>query len=269
MASATKALELLQLFSVAHPEIRLSQMCRMAGRDKATTYRHLQSLEAAGLVEQNPATRHYRLGPLVMHLAQVREATVPRKDAARAALEALADATGETAHVTVVSGKTVYALSDCESPHHAARAVVDITTFPLNATASGLCAVAFGDPALMEAAEADLQAFTARTPRTQDAFRALIDSIRATGFGRAEQIFEDEIQGISAPVYDHSGHFAGAVAVACVAARFTPALETIIKTELIIAAREITRNWGGIVPAQIETAWARSVPQRRDKESAS
>ena len=81
MSSATKALKLLSYFSTARPEIGLSQLCRLAQRDKATTYRHLQSLEAVGFVEQNPMTRQYRLGPALMHLSQVREITVPRKDA--------------------------------------------------------------------------------------------------------------------------------------------------------------------------------------------
>lgn len=267
MSSVTKALKLLSCFSTTRPEIGLSQMCRIAGRDKATTYRHLQALEAAGFVEQNPQTKHYRLGPAFMHLAQMREATVPRKEAARSALAALADATGETAHVTVLSGTTVYGLSDCESLHHATRAVIDITTYPLHATASGLCALAFGPPELMDAAVADLQAFTAKTPRTEADLAALTTRIRETGFARADQSFEEEIQGLAAPIFDHTGHFAGAVAVACVASRFTAELEHTIKTELIVAAREITRNWGGTIPAPIEAVWATSVPHPQALES--
>ncbi|WP_405108304.1 helix-turn-helix domain-containing protein [Phaeobacter sp. BS52] len=113
MSSATKTLALLSHFSADRPEIGLSQLCRIAGRDKATTYRHLQALETAGFVEQNPTTKHYRLGPAVLQLAQVREATVPRKLGAQLPLSQLADVTGETAHVSVVSGSTLYALASC------------------------------------------------------------------------------------------------------------------------------------------------------------
>ncbi len=256
MSSTAKALTLLSHFSATQPEIGLSQLCRIAGRDKATTYRHLQALESAGFVEQNPATKHYRLGPAMMQLAQVREATVPRKDGAKPALTALADATGETAHVTVLSGQTLYALCECEAPHHGIRAVVDLNTFPLHATASGLCVLAFGPATLFDVAIASLEEFTENTPTTEADLTALVDTVRSTGFGRANQSYEAEIQGLSAPVYDHSSQLAGAVAVACVAARFTPDLEQAIKSELVIAARDITRNWGGVIPAQIEAAWA-------------
>lgn len=259
MSSAAKALTLLSHFSVARPEIGLSQMCRIAGRDKATTYRHLQALETAGFVEQNPATKHYRLGPAVMQLAQVREATVPRKEGAKSALTALADATGETAHVTVLSGETLYGLCDCESPHHGIRAVIDLNTFPLHATASGLCALAFGPAELFDVAAAHMEEFTDYTPTNAVELMALVNAIRTTGFGRGNRSYEAEIQGLSAPLFDHSGQLAGAVAVACVASRFTPELERKIKSELMIAAREVTRNWGGTLPAHIEAAWARSL----------
>lgn len=259
MSSAAKALTLLSHFSTERPEIGLSQLCRIAGRDKATTYRHLQALETARFVEQNPATKHYRLGPAVIQLAQIREATVPRKDGAMPALRALADATGETAHVTILSGRTLYRLCECESPHHATRAVIDLNEFPLHATASGLCALAFGPEDLFASATQSLRGFTATTPTNEQDLARLVDSVRSTGFGRGAQSYEDDIQGMSAPVFDQTGHLAGAVAVACVASRFTPDLEHAIRSELIVAAREITRNWGGTIPPRIEEAWARTV----------
>lgn len=256
MSSAAKALTLLSNFSTSRPEIGLSQLCRLAGRDKATTYRYLQALEASGFVEQNPASKQYRLGPAILQLAQTREATVPRKDGARPALATLADATGETAHVTVLSGTTLYGLCECESPRHGTRAVIDLTVFPLHATASGLCAIAFGPAEVLRAAQANLHAYTAKTPVIKAALLDLASTIRRTGFAHGDQSYETEIQGLAAPVFDQTGHLAGAVAVASVAARFTPDLEQTIKSELIVAARSITRNWGGVIPAAIETAWA-------------
>ena len=269
MSSATKALTLLSYFSTARPEIGLSQLCRIAGRDKATTYRHLQALELTGFIEQNPATKQYRLGPALMQLAQVREATVPRKDGAKTALRTLADRTGETAHVTVLSGTTLYGLCDCESPHHGTRAVIDINTFPLHATASGLCALAFGPSNLQSVALGNLEEFTANTPTTEARLNRLIQEVSEAGISHSDQCYEIEIQGIAAPIFDHTGHLAGAVAVACVASRFTPELEQTIKTELLTAARDITHNWGGAIPLSIEQAWANSVPKLTAQETAS
>lgn len=269
MSSTAKALSLLSYFSIERPELGLSQLCRLAARDKATTYRHLQALESVGFIEQSPTTKHYRLGPAFMHLAQLREATVPREDGAKTALKALAATTGETAHVTVLSGVTLYGLVACESPEHSTRAVIDINVFPLHATASGLCALAFGEPDLMTSAQTNLQSFTANTPTTNDQLSEILRRTRETGFAIANQSYEDEIQGLAAPIFDHTGRLAGAVAVACVASRFTHALEQTIKSELIIASRIITRNWGGTVPSKIEAAWTKTVAHSNLMESVS
>jgi DNA-binding IclR family transcriptional regulator len=257
LSSTAKTLELLAYFSTTRPEIGLSQLCKLAKRDKATTHRHLQALEKTGFVEKSPITKQYRLGPAVLQLAQTREATVPRKAGVQAPLFDLADATGETSHVTVLSGTTVYELMSCDSPKHGTRAIIDIQTFPLHATASGLCALAFGPEALIDVALNELQPFTRTTATTSEDLHAMVEAIRNTGFGRADRSFEDDVQGLSAPIFDQTGHFAGAVSVASVAARFTPDMERIIKTQLVITARQISNNWGGTVPTQIEAIWAK------------
>ncbi|MEH6522933.1 IclR family transcriptional regulator [Sulfitobacter sp.] len=259
MSSAAKTLGLLAYFSPTRPEIGLSQLCKLAGRDKATTYRHLQALEDTGFVEQNPATKQYRLGPAVLQLAQTREITVPRKAGAEHALSELAEATGETSHVSVLSGSTVYALASCESPQHSTRAIIDIQTFPLHATASGLCALAFGSADLMAYACKNIQIFTATTVQTPDALRTAVETVRQTGFAWSGGALEIEVQGLAAPVFDHTGLLAGSISVASVATRFTPELQETIQRNLIIASREITRNWGGTIPDSLEAKWASSL----------
>jgi len=256
MSSASRTLELLRLFSAARPEIGLSQLCRLAGRDKATAHRHQQALEAAGIVEQNPMTRQYRLGPRLLHLAQLRERTVPRESGAIGPLRDLAQTTGETAHVSALSGPVLSKLLACESPRHSLRVVIDIETFPLHATASGLCALAFGPEAPIGAAEKTLEGFTRTTIATAEDLRSTVQIARDTGLGRSCGNYEAEVCSLAAPLFDQTGCFAGAVSVACVASRFTPDRETLIRTRLIAASRDITHNWGGGVPANVKTAWA-------------
>lgn len=267
MSSAAKTLELLAYFSPARPEIGLSALCRLAGRDKATTYRHLQALEEVGFVEQNPATKHYRLGPALLQLAQTREATVPRKAGAEAALAQLAEATGETSHVSVLSGSTVYALASVESHSHATRVIIDVDVLPLHATASGLCALAFGPPDLMQVATERMEGFTAHTPVTVAQLEQAIRTAQDTGFARSDRHYGEDTHSVAAPVFDHTGRFAGAVTVASVATRFTPALDATAKRALVTAATEITRNWGGTLPPPIEAAWAHTLTHELDRAS--
>ena len=269
MSSVSKTLELLTFFSVARPEVGLTEMCRMANRDKATTHRHLQELENAGFVEQNALTKQYRLGPAVLSLAQTREVTVPRKSGAVEALRDLSDATGETAHAAVLSGTTLYVLAAVESPQHSTRVIIDIKTLPLHATASGLCALAFGPDTLLNDAKIDMHPFTDTTLTTKEALQKAIKSTKQSGFARSPGSYESDAHSLASPIFDQTGLFAGSVSVASVATRMTPDLEAVIKTSLITASRNITRNWGGKTPAHLHDAWARSHPHSHKLDAAS
>ena len=268
MSSTSKTLELLYLFTPAQSEIGLSQLCRLAGWDKATTYRRVQSLVETGFIEQNTMTRRYRLGPALLQLAQTREATVPRKAGAQGPLHELADATGETTHASVLSGKTLYQLVAVESPRHSTRVIVDIQTFPLHATSSGLCALAFGPADLLSLAQANMTSYTPKTLSSAKALRTCIKTIQAAGFSRTDGSFESDVCSVAAPLFDQSGLFAGAVSVACVATRFTPQLQSTVQTHLINASRNITHNWGGSIPAHIEKAWADAQANSQELETA-
>ena len=256
LSSVVKTLQLLTYFSASKPEIGLSALFRLAKRDKATTHRHLQALEEAGFVEQNPLTREYRLGPGLLQLAQTRELTVPRKESAMPVLRELAEKTGETTHASVLSGTAVFALASCESTQHSTRVVIDLNKFPLHATASGLSILAFGPTDLLEVAANNLETFTSHTVNSKASLEESVQSVRKTGFGRTIRSFEDEVSSLAAPVFDETGNLAGAVSVACVATRFSPDLERKCQEHLITASHDLTRGWGGTVPEQIEAIWA-------------
>ena len=192
----------------------------------------------------------------------------PRKSGAEPAVQTLAEATGETTHCSVLSGATLFPLLSCESPKHSTRVVIDTQSFPLHATASGLCALSFGPPELTETALQNMQAFTAQTINSRSDLEQALETIRTTGFARTDGSVEAEVSSISAPLFDQTGLFTGAVSVACVATRFTPSLETLITQHLVTASRQITRNWGGQIPDVIEAAWATTLTTSPELEPA-
>ncbi len=255
MSTVEKAYSLLGFFSEEKPELGLSELKRLSGRDKATTYRYLEALERVGLLEQAPVTRTYRIGPAVLRLAQLRERTMPRLSVVEALLPELADATGETVHASHLEGDRLITLANRESSAHSTRVVIDIAELPLHATASGLAVIAYGPDKLRSAAAARLEKFTPRTPSDNDALDAAIAEARDTGFGRSIGAYEEDVHSLSVPLFDASGQAAGAVAVAALASRMTPQLERTIQSELIRVGRAITERWGGHVPPRLDDIW--------------
>lgn len=268
MSTIEKAVQLLNFFDARRAEIGLSEFQKFAGRDKATTYRHLSALMAVGLLEQNPATRRYRIGPAVLRLAHLREASMPRRAGARDALAALAAATGETAHASIIEGATLAALDHVEATAHSTRVVISDDILPLHATGSGLAVLAFAGPDLLAAAKGNLRRFTDRTAGGDADLDAAVARARATGFGVSDQGFETGVHGIGAPIFDDRGTVAGAIAVATPVGRMTPALQRIIRHALIIAARAATESWGGVIPPELERTWARDTAAERTEASA-
>lgn len=255
MSTITRAVEILNLFGADTPALGLSEIHRRMRRDKATCHRHLTSLVDVGMLEQDAVSRKYRIGPAVMRWAALRKAAVPRKSTVLSSLATLAHATGELAHASVLDGTALLALASHEPARHGTRVVIDVPELPLNATASGLAVLAFARPGLLAQVADGFAVFTETTLQAGPALNTTLAQIRATGFGLSDQGFEAGVYGLSAPVFDTSGYAAGAVSVACVSSRMTPALQATIKRHLIAAARHISGQWGGCVPPPLDKIW--------------
>ena len=256
VSTIRKAIDLLNWFSAERAQIGLAEFQRLTGRDKATTYRYLCALEESGLLERDQQSRAYRIGPAALRLAHVREVTVPRRAGVRLVLPKLADATGELAHASLLQGLSLVTLTSHASTRHSARVVLDEPVLPLHATGSGLAVLAFADPSLRKAALKNLKHYTDFTPTTREALDAALQTIRETGFGIADQKFEEGVYGIGVPLFDSSNCVAGSVAVASVATRINDKVIALIKCELIDAARQITHSWGGTVPEALDQLWS-------------
>ena len=187
MSSVSKALTLLSHFSTARPEIGLSQMCRIAGRDKATVHRHLVELEANGFLEQHPVTRAYRLGPAILRLNAVREAAIPFRAVVRPIVTQLAEAVGELSHASLLQGEVLSPVFHHDPMAHGTQVHFDeAELLPLHATSSGLAVLAFADRSLLERLLAGkLTGYTPNTPTDPALLRHAVSAESSTSSGLA------------------------------------------------------------------------------------
>lgn len=254
MSTVAKALDLLSLFTRAEPQAGLSELARRAGLNKATCHRLLTDLAAAGLVEQVGAAREYRLGPAVLRLAALRESAVPLQSAARPVLDALAETTGETAHLSVLVAGRLQALAFAYSTRHATRVMMsDADVLPFHATASGLAVLGALDPAAREAVlAAPLPALTPLTVTDPAALRGLAAAVRTEGHAESIGGLEPEVHSLAVPLFGADGACIGALAVAAPRARMQPAA---VLPALMQAATRITTHLGGQPPEDIAARW--------------
>ena len=257
MGTTAKALKLLDLFSASRPEIGLSDFARLAGRDKATTHRHLAELAELGFVEQARRSKLYRLGPAVLRLANIREQTFPQKRAAARYIADLVEAVQETVHVTSLLRQVLTPIQNQHSLHHTTRVYIDPSeVLPLHATASGCAVMAFSPPVLLaKVLETPLPSKTSETTIDPVAVQQKVAAAAKAGFAYSVGEFEIGVSSIAAPLFGENDECAGAIAVVCPTVRMTDALDLKIRTNLAKAAHSISLSWGGRVPAALVAIW--------------
>ncbi len=250
MGTVSNALSLLRFFSRQRPEIGLSDLARLSSMNKATVYRHMSDMTAQGFVEQTQTGKSYRLGAEVLRLAALREAAVPLLEVARDHLKTLSDATGETAHMSIVQGVRLNALAHHYSIRHGTRVTMeDAEVLSFHGTASGLSILAFAETGFCnDVLASPLSAHTEYTETNPDRIRAHLTDIRSTGFAESIGGFEADVHSIATPVFGPDMRPMGALAIAAPVARMTAEMLALCQTQLSHSATDLTRRTGGFAP---------------------
>jgi DNA-binding IclR family transcriptional regulator len=209
------ALRLLERLASSREAVGVSNLAREFEASKATVYRHLRALVQHGFVHQDAATARYTAGIKLFVLGErLRERfdvlAVAQDDLAR-----LRDETGQPATLTTLVEDQVVVLEVLQG-----TALVNFGTQPgtvldLHASAHGKVALAFGPPELLHHCIArPRKAWTSHTICSPTALERAIAQVKARGWATAPNQVLEGVNGLAAPVFNHSGTYAGAVAVA-------------------------------------------------------
>ncbi len=255
MGTTAKALSLLTHFNHGRLEIGLSDLTRLSGMNKATVYRLMSELQEVGFVEQLDDARSYRLGPQVLRLAALREASVPILSASRRVLRELSEETGETTHLSLLQGDQLASLSHAYAPQHATKVMMeDAEVLTFHGTASGLAVLGFAEPGFAERVlNGPLEARTAHTQTDPAAIRALIADVRASGMAQSVGGYEAEVHSHAVPIFGPDRAVIGALAVAAPTSRMSEAQKQAIPEALRAAGLALTQRIGGVCPPEYPT----------------
>ena len=250
MGTVAKALTLLTLFNKSRPLIGLSDFTRLSGLNKATTFRLLGELQTMGFVEQVGTTRAYRLGPEVLRLAALREASVPLMSVARDTLEHLSRTTGETAHMSHIQGHQLNTLIYAYGARHGTQVrMEDAEVLSFHGTSSGLAVLGFCESAFVDdILSRPLKAHTDETRTNPVQIRADLEVVRKDGMAESIGGFEADVHSHAAPVFGPDMLPIGALAVATPVSRMNAALKVLICGELRQCAVKLTHQIGGLYP---------------------
>lgn len=209
----------LRAIAEAGESAGVSEVARRAGLAKSTTSRILASLDELGMIVRLDDRYVIGQGLAALTAASNRAASLP--DVARPYLVDLADEFGESVALAVADGDEMVYVDTA-----LAEGVVQVRDwtgerFPLHATSAGLVLLAaWPNDEVDRYGRAGMEPYTERSVTTLTALRRRMRQVRREGVAWTWAEFDDEINGLAAPIHDADGEVVAAVNVSGPVYRF-------------------------------------------------
>lgn len=179
-------------------EATLTDLARSVGIYKSTAHGILGTLTAFDLVERDPATRRYRLGPALVTLGRAAQDPHDLGALTRPDLVHLSRLTAETVALHTVDGEGSVIVASEESPQR--LKVTAPPGFRMPAYAGAVAKVLEAFDAAPRPRPARLPAFTSRSITRPDRWDRELRKVRQAGFAIDDMEYQDGIRAVSAPV---------------------------------------------------------------------
>lgn len=261
MSTVAKALALLEHFSETRPLLGLTELQKLSGRDKATVYRHLAALEAAGFLEQDPKTRAYRLGHGIERLAVMRRRTVRAADTIAPIVDLISTQVAELTHVNRLIGTELNEIYHIDLGKNAVRVGMEPDIImPLLTTSAGKAILAFRPIPEQSHLIAQQQAQFGSPPMPDTAtISAELRKAAERGYVTSVDTLEVGVSSVGIPLFDGNARAVAACAVAFPTARRTDALLRTCIATLFRHGGTLVERMGGVVPSRVAKLWAQPV----------
>lgn len=222
MKTVRTTVRLLREFSVKEPELGVSELARRLDLDKATVHRILRALTADRIVEQDPASKRYRLGFGILDLAASRMQSFHFLSNAVDEIHALRDRIGESVGIHVLDGHEMICLDFAEATQPVRVAFWIGERSPVHLTATGLASLSTLAPGQWQPLVLRAISSYSTLPTLGEAkAEAVLAQVRKTGFAIADESYERGVRAIAVPVCSAHGVLAFTICVAAPAQRRT------------------------------------------------
>lgn len=222
VAAVDRALSILSAFHEEDDALSLAELARRTNLYKSTILRLIVSLERAAFLRRLDDGR-YRLGPALLQLGKLYQASFRLEDHVMPVLKRLVDETGESASFYVPEGDRRICLFRVNSrQHRVLHYVTPGTVLPIHTGASGKVLLAFGEP---------------DNPAYAEVHQNLLVSSVANR--------KSDTAALACPVFGAGDVLSGSLSLAGPNTRFTKATVPAMRKALLSAATDLTGVLGG------------------------
>jgi IclR family pca regulon transcriptional regulator len=218
--SLERGLAILSSFTSTRPLIGVSELARDVGLSRSSAHRYIATLAALGYLEQDRATRRYRLGPRVLDLGFSAINSMELRQLAAADLQDLSDATGHTVNMAVLDGIDILYIERCRSSSRSQRDI-DLnlhvgSKLPAYCTSMGKVLLANLPPVELEErlAQMDLAKRGPHTITARAELREELDRVRIEGVAVNNEELAYGLRSIAVAVRAANGNAVAAINLA-------------------------------------------------------
>jgi len=255
--SVDRAAALLLALGDCQGEAGVTELARRLGLHKSTASRLLATLQRRGLVEQDEESGKYRLGLVVIRLAERAERTLDLRGISMPELERLARLTHETTGLGILDADALLTVAQADGPNLIAVGDWTGRSTPLHCVASGkVLMAALAEREVLRIVRRGLVSYTERTITKLEPLLEELARIRRRGYATALGEYEIGLNAVSAPVHDARGHVVAAVDIWGPAFRLTPRRIPELAVQAREAAAAISIRLGGPGPSNGSTVGA-------------
>jgi DNA-binding IclR family transcriptional regulator len=223
----------------------LVTLSRLAGLHKATVYRLASVLVAEGFLVRSPETDRYRLGLAVLELSSSYLSNLTLRQETLPYINDLMKEADETVHLGVRDGNTVIYIEKVQAPTNVIVHTRIGQRESVHVTALGKALLAFSDSVDVEKIIASgLSARTKHTVTDPIRFRAVLDAVKRDGYAINLEENREHINGVAAPIFDHTGKPIAGIVVSGLAQRLPPSRLRELGERVKVAAAAISRHMG-------------------------
>lgn len=208
-----KGITILNAIAAKPEGMSLADVTAAVDVTKATAHRLLATLLDSGLVRPLGDGR-YGLGAQCLVLGQAFVEAIDLRREALVPMRELVGATGETAHLGILTGEQIVYIEKLDSPH-AVRMYSRVgATNPAATTSLGKAILAFSPAAVQDAVyDAGIPRRTANTITDPQEARRVLAAVRERGYSIDDVENEDGIRCVAAPILDHDGLAVGGISI--------------------------------------------------------
>lgn len=244
--SVSRALAILEVLARKRGSQSLADIAALMRIPKTTVFRILRTLQREGYVQQDPATRQFKLGPKVLGLATAYLGGLDLREVARPALTDLRQRSEETVHLGLLDEGEVLYVEKVDSPQTIRMSSRIGARAPAHCTALGKAMLAHLPPEQVDQIieRHGLPSYTRATLTDPLALKAELASVRARGVAFDRQEHEEDVCCVAAPVYEAQGRVVAALSVSGPAFRLTPERMEEVAGWVLDASRQVSQQLG-------------------------